>query len=461
MTRQRKNQVDMVHGPIFRRIMVFTVPLMLSSILQLLFNAADIIVVGHFAGDDSLAAVGSTASIVNLLVNLFVGISIGVNVLAARCYGAKDVRGLSRTTHTAMLISVLSGLFLALVGVFFARPILTAMDSPVEVIDKATAYLRLIFLGMPVLMIYNFGAALLRAVGDTRRPLIYLAIAGVVNVLLNLVFVIVLRMDAAGVGLATTLSQCLSAVLIWRCLAKEHGGLKLRVRLLRIHKRQLLAILRVGLPAGVQGILFSIANVTIQASINSFGHVTMAGNAAASNIEGFVYVAMNSFYQAAISFTSQNVGACRYDRIHLIMVRSMTCVTVTGLVLGVGAWLLGRPLLGIYSQSAPVIEAGLIRLSVVSATYALCGMMDTMVGMLRGLGYSLMPMIVSLLGACVFRLIWLATVFQIPSWHTVQTVYLSYSVSWAITLTAHVVCYTVIYHKRVRPRLRGSGCAQG
>lgn len=440
-------EIDMCSGPILPKMLQFAVPLMCSSILQLLFNAADIIVVGRWAGDNSLAAVGSTTSLINLLINLFIGLSVGANILAARLYGANEKEGLRQTVHTAMLLSVISGALLTVVGVCGARTILIWMQSPAEVLGLAAVYLRIYFLGMPATMLYNFGAALLRAVGDTRRPLYYLLSAGVVNVVLNLFFVIVCHLDVAGVAIATAVSQCVSAALVVRCMIREQGAVHLEPRELRIWKVRLKQILQVGLPAGFQGALFSLSNVVIQSSINSFGEIVVAGNSAASNIEGFIYVAMNAFYQANVSFTSQNYGAGRYDRIRPILLRAQGCVIVIGAVLGGTAALMGPHLLRIYSSSPAVISAGMIRLMIVCVPYALCGMMDVMVGSLRGLGYSVMPMLVSLMGACVFRLVWIATVFQRPAFHTIQTIYWSYPISWTITFLTHLACYIWAMHR--------------
>ena len=440
-------EIDMCSGPILPKMLQFAVPLMCSSILQLLFNAADIIVVGRWAGDNSLAAVGSTTSLINLLINLFIGLSVGANILAARLYGANEKEGLRQTVHTAMLLSVISGALLTVVGVCGARTILIWMQSPAEVLGLAAVYLRIYFLGMPATMLYNFGAALLRAVGDTRRPLYYLLSAGVVNVVLNLFFVIVCHLDVAGVAIATAVSQCVSAALVVRCMIREQGAVHLEPRELRIWKVRLKQILQVGLPAGFQGALFSLSNVVIQSSINSFGEIVVAGNSAASNIEGFIYVAMNAFYQANVSFTSQNYGAGRYDRIRPILLQAQGCVIVIGAVLGGTAALMGPHLLRIYSSSPAVISAGMIRLMIVCVPYALCGMMDVMVGSLRGLGYSVMPMLVSLMGACVFRLVWIATVFQRPAFHTIQTIYWSYPISWTITFLTHLACYIWAMHR--------------
>lgn len=434
-------EIDMCNGPILRKMLVFAVPLMCSGVLQLLFNAADVIVVGRFAGDNSMAAVGSNAALINLLTNLFIGLSVGANVMAARYFGAKRERELNRAVHTAVALSLCSGVILTVVGIAGARQILIWMQTPAEVLDLAVLYLRIYFLGMPGMMLYNFGAALLRAKGDTRRPLYFLMLAGVVNVALNLVLVIVFQMDVAGVGIATITSQYISAGLVVYCMVREEGGFHLDLRALCIYKEQMKGIVRVGLPAGVQGVIFALSNVVIQSSINSLGAVVMAGNAASANIEGFVYVAMNAIYQATLSFTGQNAGAGKLDRINRILLTGQGCVLVTGLILGIGVWSVGPLLLGIYSDDAVVVAAGLVRLGIVCIPYALAGMMDVMVGALRGIGYSVMPMLVSLMGACVLRLVWVATIFQIPQYHTPECIYWSYPVSWLVTFLVHVLCY--------------------
>lgn len=450
-TKEQKKtyEMDMCSGSILRKMLIFTIPLMCSSILQLLFNAADIVVVGRFAGDNSLAAVGSNTALINLLTNLFVGLSIGANVAAARFYGAKQDGEVKKTVHTAMLLSIFSGIILTVIGVIGARQILIWMQTPSEVLELAVLYLRIYFVGMTGTMIYNFGSALLRAVGDTKRPLYYLFGAGCVNIVLNLLFVICFHMDVAGVALATVISEAISALLVLRCMIKEKGSIHLELRELHIYPDKFVQILKVGLPAGFQGIVFALSNVVIQSSINLFGATVVAGNSAAANIEGFVYMAMNSFYQATISFTSQNFGAGKQERINRIAFTGEFCVIVVGLVFGNACVLFGHPLLGIYSSSPAVIEAGMHRLRIIARTYALCGIMDVMVGALRGVGYSIMPMIVSLIGACGLRLLWLATVFQIDRYHTVTTVYLSYPITWIITLSVHILCFVLIRRKQM------------
>lgn len=439
--------IDMCEGSILNKLLLFALPLIASSVLQLFFNAADVIVVGKFAGDHALAAVGSNGSIINLLTNVFMGLSVGANVLVARYFAAKQEKELRKTVHTAMTVSVVCGIFLAVVGALAAKQVLTLMQSPPEVIELSALYLRIYFLGMPAIMAYNFGAAILRGVGDTKRPLYYLTFSGVVNVVLNLIFVIIFDMSVAGVALATIISQYISAILVIKCLMNEESGIRLEKQYLGIDKNILLRILQIGLPAGVQGSLFSLSNVVIQSSVNSFGATIVAGNSAAQNIEGFVYVAMNAFSQAVVAFVSQNLGAGKFERINKVVITAQFCVCGVGLILGNGAYLLGEPLLHLYSDSDVVIAAGLKRLSIIAAPYALCGMMDSMVGALRGLGYSVMPMIVSLLGACAFRMAWIFIFFQIEQFHTIDTVYYAYPISWTLTLCVHVICFLIVRKK--------------
>lgn len=446
-TKKKKYEMDMCNGSILKKMLLFAVPLMCSSILQLLFNAADVVVVGRYAGDNSLAAVGSNTALINLLTNLFVGLSVGANVLVAHYYGAKEKEDLKKAIHTIMAVSLISGIFLTVVGVLGARQFLIWMDAPDKVLELATTYMRIYFAGMTATMVYNFGAAILRAVGDTKRPLYYLTFSGIINVGLNLLFVIKFDMDVAGVALATVISQCISAFLILRCLIKEQGEIHLDIKSLSIDKGNLMKIIRVGLPAGFQGILFALSNVVIQSSINGFGEIAVAGNSAASNIEGFVYMAMNSFYQSAISFTSQNVGAGRYSRINKILGTALMYVVIVGLGMGLTVVAFGRPLLGLYTNNPMVVDEGIMRLKYIVTCYFLCGIMDVMVGSLRGLGYAIMPMIVSLMGACGLRIIWLATVFQIPKFHTIEMVYITYPITWTLTFLAHVICFMVVRRK--------------
>lgn len=446
----KKYEIDMCSGSVYSKMLLFALPLMCSSILQLLFNAADIVVVGRFAGDNALAAVGSNTALINLLTNIFVGLSVGSNVLTAQYYGAKKDSDLKETVHTSMLLSIYSGVILTVIGLVGARGLLELMQAPPEVLELAVLYLRIYFLGMTSMMVYNFGSAILRAVGDTKRPLYYLLSAGIVNVVLNLFFVIACHMGVAGVGIATVISQTISALLVVRCLVREQGGIHLELKELAISKEKLGKIMQIGLPAGFQGTVFSLSNVVIQSAVNSFGNIAVAGNSAAANIEGFVYMAMNAFYQATISFTSQNYGAKEYKRIYKILFAGELFVVITGTVLGNLAVFFGETLLGIYSSSAEVIAAGMMRVRIICSVYALCGVMDVLVGALRGIGYSIIPMIVSLVGACGLRLLWIATVFRIPEYHSLTTVYISYPITWTITLTVHAVTFALAARKVLR-----------
>ena len=444
-------EMDMTNGPLLKKIVQFSIPLALSGILQLLFNAADIVVVGRFAGNQALAAVGSTGALINLLVNVFIGLPVGTNVLVARYYGAGHQKELEETVHTSVAISLIFGAILIAIGVALAKPLLSLMGTPEDVIDQAALYMRIFFVGMPANMLYNFGAAVLRAVGDTKRPLYFLLAAGVVNVLLNLFLVIVFHLGVAGVALATVISQVISAVLVTLCLVKNHGPYALNLKKLRVVKDKLFSMMKIGLPAGLQGAIFSISNVLIQSSINSFGSVAMAGSTAAANVEGFVYTGMNAFHQSALSFTGQNLGAGKYRRVGRILWQCVLLVSAVGLVLGIGAYLFGEGLLGIYSSDPKVIAYGIERLLVICTPYFLCGIMDVLVGSLRGMGYSMVPMVVSILGVCGLRVLWIYTVFA--AHRSLFVLYLSYPVTWVITAAFHFISYLVLHHKFLKPKI--------
>lgn len=446
-------QIRMTEGAITSKLVAFSVPLIFSSVLQLMFNAADVIVVGRFAGDNSLAAVGSTTSLVNLLVNLFQGLSIGTNVVAANYFGARRKKELFQTVHTAMLLSVLSGMLLTVLGVLGARVLLRMMQAPDEVLSLAAVYLRIYFGGITATMIYNFGSALLRAKGDTRRPLFILCAAGIVNIVLNLLFVILLGMDVAGVALATVISQCFAAALVVVILVREADGFRLELKRLHLDRDVFIRILKIGLPAGFQGIMFSFSNVIIQSSINLFGSAVIAGNSAGISIEGFVYTAMNGFSQGTLTFTSQNMGAGKTERIKRAVVVSQCLVIFIGVVFGNAVVFFSRPLLGIFSRNPDVIAAGVQRLRIVCSTYALCGMMDCMGNAVRGIGHSVLPMLITLVGACGLRLLWIATVFQADRFHTCPVIFLSYPVSWMLTFTAHLVCFVVVFRRIEKNRI--------
>lgn len=440
-----KYTMDMCNGPLLKKIILFAIPLMLSGVLQLLFNAADVIVVGRFTGNEALAAVGSTSSLINLLINLFVGVSVGANVLLGKHIGARDEESASKTVHTAVTFSLVVGIAMIFVGFFLSRPLLELMGTPEDVINLSVLYMRIYFVGMPAFMFYNFGAALLRAVGDTKRPLYFLTLAGIINVIFNLIFVIVFHMGVAGVALATIISEGISAFLVFLCLKGADGVLHLDHRSLSFHKDVAIQMMKIGLPAGLQGCIFSVSNVLIQSSVNSFGSIAMAGNTASANLEGFVYNAMNSLYQTSLSFTSQNMGAKKYKRVDKILIECLVIVMIVGIVMGGGAYLIGTSLLSIYSSDPQVISYGLLRMSLICVPYFLCGMMDVFVGSLRGMGYSVMPMLVSLTGACLFRIVWIFTIFAAN--RSLFVLYFSYPVSWALTATAHLICYMIVRKK--------------
>lgn len=454
MSRQKKSyEMNMCEGPLVGKMLIFTIPLMFSGILQLLFNAADTIVVGRYAGSQALAAVGSTTSLINLLVNMFMGLSVGANILISRYYGAKREEDIRETVHTSITVAALGGVLLAVLGNTFAKPLLVLMGSPADVVDLAAIYVKIYFMGMPVIMVYNYGAAILRAIGDTKRPLYYLTIAGVVNVILNLFFVVKLEMGVAGVALATVISQCVSVTLLLRCMCQMEGSCRLEFKKLGIHKEKAVLLLRHGLPAGLQGSVFSFSNVLIQSSINSFGSIAMAGSSAAANIEGFIYTAMNSFQQTALCFTSQNLGGGKHDRITKVLRNSILMVSFVGIVMGCGCYLFGEELLSVYSSDPEVISYGLIRFRWIGIPYFLCGIMDALVGMLRGLGYAIVPMAVSIIGACGFRIVWIATVFA--RFHSLDVLFSSYGISWILTGGTHFICFMIVWG-RLKKKLTDS-----
>lgn len=443
--KKEKSYSNMITGPTLGKMILFSIPVILSGVLQLLFNAADIIVVGNFAGDESLAAVGSTSSLINLFTNVFIGLSIGTNVLIAHFVGSGDHSKVSNTVHTSVVVGTICGVFLTIFGFFLAHPVLKLMGNPDNVIDLATLYLKIYFLGMPALLIYNFGAAMLRAIGDTKNPLYFLTTAGIVNVILNMILVIKFSMGVAGVAIATVISEYLSALLILLFLMKREDMLKLKISELRIDKAILGRMIGIGVPAGLQGTVFSLSNVVIQSAVNSFGAVVVAGNSATMNIEGFVYISMNSIYQTAITFVGQNYGAGKKKRVLKCTLQCEAIVTTVGLSFGMLCSVFSTQLLHIYSSSPAVIAAGKIRCLYILPLYFLCGNMDVMVGALRGIGQSVTPMITSMLGACAFRLLWIATIFRVN--RSTGMLYVSYPISWTITLIAHIAFFTYYYRK--------------
>lgn len=438
----------MLQGPLLPSILLYTFPIILTSLLQLLFNAADLVVVGRWCGSVAVAAVGATGSITNLIVNLFIGLSVGSGVTMAHALGGRNQEAAQRTVHTTLPIALISGVFLTAVGVIFSETFLRLMGTPDDVLPLSAKYMRIYFCGITFTMVYNFCASILRAAGDTKSPLIFLTLAGVINVVMNVIFVTRLGMDVDGVALATVISQAVAAVLVVVAMMRRTDESRLELKKLRIYKVQLLKIIRIGLPAGLQSSMFSISNVIIQSSVNSFGSVVMSGNAAASNIEGFVYASMNAFHQTAVNFTGQNMGARRYNRIRKILWWCLGCVTVVGLVMGLLACGFGPQLLSIYITDSPeAIEYGMLRLLYIALPYFLCGTMDVSSGALRGLGSSFAPMVISVLGVCVMRIGWIYSVFQIPQFHTPTCLYLSYPISWLITYCAQLGAFLHLFNR--------------
>ena len=441
---------DLTSGPILKQMIAFAIPVMLSGILQIAFNTVDTAVVGRFAGKEALAAVGSNTSLISLMTNLFIGLSVGANIITARYIGAKKEQQVHETAHTAILVSILSGLILIVIGLIGARQFLVWMSVPEDVMELSVLYLRIYFIGMPAMMLYNFGSALLRSIGDTTRSMYFLMAAGVVNVILNLIFVIVFHMSVAGVAIATVISQCVSGLLVLRCLMKEEGPIKITLSSLRIYPERLKEILKIGLPASIQGCVFSFSNMAIQASVNTFGSTMMSGNSAAASLEGFIYLPVSAFNQAAMPFMSQNLGAEKYDRLNRVFWSAAVSVFIVGEVLGIGSVIFSRPLLSIFSKDASVIACGQIRLNCYWALYGLYGIMEVLVGAIRGLGYSTLPTIMYVGPVCGIRLIWLATIFQIPAYHTIEIVYYAFPVTWFITLPLLAICYFYAYKKTLK-----------
>lgn len=450
----KKSQMDMLHGPLLRNIIFYTVPIILTSLLQLLFNAADLVIVGQYRGSVSVAAVGATGSLTGLIVNLFIGLSVGAGVVVAHARGAREAEVVHRAVHTAIPAALICGVVLTVVGVIFAGTFLEWMGTPTDVLPKSTIYMQIYFSGMTFTMLYNFCASILRALGDTKSPLLYLSFAGVVNVGLNVLFVTQLGMDVDGVALATAISQAISAVLVLSALMWRKDESRLQLSKMRFYKPQLLKMLRIGLPAGIQSSLFSISNVAIQSSVNSFEKIVMSGNAASQNIEGFVYASMNAYHQTAVNFVGQNVGAHQYKRVKKILWCCLGCVLVTGLGLSLLIYAFGNPLLSIYiTDSAEALSYGMLRMTWLLLPYFLCGLMDVSTGALRGMGASTVPMIISILGVCAFRVGWVATVFQIPQYHTPESLYLSYPISWVLTFIAQMIAFWIVYRRQTQ-RLR-------
>ncbi len=441
---------SMREGPILKSVIVYTVPIILTGLLQLLFNAADLIVVGWFSGSDSVAAVGATGALTNLIINLFIGLSVGAGVAVAQGLGAGNGKLTSEAVHTAVPVAVISGIFLTVIGVLFSRNFLELMGTPDgKLLRLASVYMQIYFAGMTFSMLYNFGSAILRAAGDTRSPLIFLTIAGVLNVILNVVFVALLKLDVAGVALATSISQAVSAILVLLALMKRQDACRFEFKKMHIYKNSLLRMVKIGVPAGLQGSLFSISNVLIQSSVNSFGAAHMSGSAAASSIEGFCYVTMNSFHQTALNFCGQNYGAGDFKRVKRITWVCLMTVAVAGFVVGNLSYIFGRELLKIYITDSPeAINYGMERLKFMVVPYFLCGIMDTTTGSMRGIGSSVIPMVITVVGVCVMRIVWIYTVFALPQYHTFSGLFISYPISWLLTFAALFISFTVVMRRK-------------
>ena len=443
--KNNKYEIDMCNGTIMDKLISFALPLMISGMLQLMFNAVDIIVVGRFTGSQALAAVGSTTALICTFTNLFIGVSLGANVLAARFYASGKTKEMSETVHTAILLALISGIAMSVIGILCARESLVLIATPDDIIGQAVLYLRIYFLGMPFFMLYNYGAAILRAVGDTKRPLMYLIAAGTANAVLDLVLVIIFKMGVAGVAIGTITSQFISCVLVIRCLCKTDAIYKLYISKLRIKKYYLIQILKVGLPAGIQSTVINFSNVLLQSSVNSFGEIAMAGYTAANNILGFLYVSVNSVTQACMSFTSQNYGVRKFKRMDKVLVDCAILSIIVSVVIGGGSYLLGHQILGIYTKQEDVIQCGMEILSISTIPYFLCGLMDMIPGSMRGVGYSAVPMILSIIGTVGTRLVWIYGVF--PEHRSLYVLFMSYPVSWGLTIVMQAICLVFVRRK--------------
>lgn len=435
----RNRDIDMCSGPLLSRILIFALPIMAMYILQLLFNTADMVVVGRFSGSKALAAVGATGSLINLIITLFIGLSVGTTVVVAQDCGADRPDAVSKSVHTSIAISIIGGLIVMALGLVLCKPLLNMMGTPEDIIDLSVLYMKIYFISTPATMVYNFAAAILRAAGDSRRPMYYLMVTGTLHVIFNLFFVIMLHMSVGGVACATVISEYLSMILIMNCLSKYSGPIRFIPEKMRIDKQKLKAIVRIGLPAGMQGLLFSISNVLIQSAVNSFGSTMVAASSAASNVENYIGTTMNAYYNAAIAFTGQNVGAKKYDRIDTIAKVCTVLVFATWIVLGGMTVLFERPLLGIFTSDLKVIKLGMLRLNVMMAAYFTCGIMNVYPGLTRAMGYSIMPMISTLVGACLMRIVWLATIFK---WYPTEIMLFScYPVTWALAGLGQVAIF--------------------
>ncbi len=446
--KRNKYEIDMCNGSIMDKLISFSLPLMLSSILQLLFNAVDIIVVGRFSGSQALAAVGSTTALINIFTNLFIGVSLGANVLAARYYAAGQDKEMSEAVHTAITLALVSGILMAFVGFGAARPALSLMDTPQDVIGQAAVYMRIYFLGMPFFMLYNYGAAILRAVGDTKRPLLFLLAAGMANVGLDLLLVVVIPLGVAGVAIGTVASQMISSILVLWCLHRTESSYRLRFSKLKIRSVYLKRIFQVGIPAGIQSTVINFSNAMLQSSVNSFGATAMAGYTAANNILSFLYVAVNAVTQACMSFTSQNYSVGKQKRMDRVLLDCGILSVGVSLVLGVGAYLFGSQVLGIYTSDTDVVQCGLEILSITTVPYFMCGIMDLLPGALRGMGHSAVPMVLSVIGTVGIRIVWIYGFF--PQHRSLHFLFISYPASWILTIIMQAVCFWFVRKKIVK-----------
>lgn len=449
MKQTKSFEIDMCNGTLMDKLISFSIPLMLSGILQLMFNAVDIIVVGRFAGSESLAAVGSTTALINVFTNLFIGISLGSNVLAARYYAAGKEREMSETVHSSLTLALISGILMAFAGLFFSRTALEWMGTPDDVIDLAALYMKIYFIGMPFFMLYNYGAAILRAVGDTKRPLLFLVVSGLVNAGLNMIFVICFHMAVEGVAIATVISQLLSCIMVLTCLYRTQGCYQFRFSKLGLKSIYVLQIFQVGIPAGIQSTVINFSNVLLQSSVNSFGSIAMAGYTAANNIFGFLYTSVNSVTQACMSFTSQNYGVGKLKRMDRVLADCMILSVVVAVVLGCICYGFGPEILQIYTEDAEVIACGMEILAYTTITYFLCGWMDLFPGALRGMGYSAVPMVLSVIGTVGTRVVWIFGIF--PYHRSLAILFISYPASWIITIILQVVCFYFV-RRRVHRR---------
>ena len=444
--KRSKYEIDMCNGTIMDKLISFALPLMLSGVLQLMFNAVDIIVVGRFTGSQALAAVGSTSALINIFTNLFIGISLGSNVLAARFYAAGKSKEMSETVHTSITIALISGIIMAFVGAIFAKGALELMDTPDDVIDQSVLYMRIYFMGMPFFMLYNYGAAILRAVGDTKRPLLFLIISGITNAVLNLILVIVFGLGVAGVAIATVIAQLISCVLVLTCLCRSQSSYRLYFNKLGIRRDYMVQIFKVGVPAGIQSVVINFSNALLQSSVNSFGSTAMAGYTAANNLLGFLYVSINSVTQACMSFTSQNLGVGKFKRMDRVLIDCIILSVAVSIVMGSSFYIFGRQLIGIYTSDAEVVKCGMEILAYTTLTYFLCGLMDLIPGALRGMGYSAVPMVLSVIGTVGTRVFWIFGIF--PYYRSLGILFVSYPASWGLTIVLQAACFYFV-RKRV------------